>query len=518
MLDGNGARGPSGGQQQAYDARWLSNTALSCPIVVFFLTAPHDHPDRGDTDYVKSVLEALRTTCVTAVHVTGEMDGRSLYDFKALYKDDKFKNLDSDIRKEAVENILSYAKGYQADNKIFHLQLRAPETGCMIHPQELSGLKEAVSKFVITCHEWIQQSNNQERIKQLEYIKYADRTIFLNEADKRESEIENSVISNVTATIPTNLSFDVNAFLRRPANILIFGLIRKDKGFEEGIKIAEELAKISFPIRVVFAGKPYDLTLSRKLIKAKYSDEAQDFGDELKIHQAKELTKYQSELARQELKKLNIDQTDLMLVNDKQSMLDVLEKHGLSGQSRRMSAFYRANLPKELREKITTEFYSQFSYQDSTIKEKNPIDLHFDVDGEKLDELAKTCKYYVKLEKKGFANNSSSIINALCRYLIVFSYKGELTNDAFINGKYKDAMVLLEKKDGEKALDYVQEIISTIDTREKEPQEANRASFEQLKDITESLFCLNKIKVDHINVYQNLLESRSSDANVELGV
>lgn len=137
---------------------------------VLFITAPLEGESRGDTDYVNEVLEALYEKGIKAEFVNGRCahpgDGEELYDTAKLYdsiivdgvKEQCYKHQNSEYRLNAMRRLREFisakVKSSTKQSTAIHLQLRAPETGCMIHPGEIDGLKECVGKFFVTCHEW----------------------------------------------------------------------------------------------------------------------------------------------------------------------------------------------------------------------------------------------------------------------------------------------------------------------------------------------------------------------------
>lgn len=194
-----------------YNLKEDEETSLSAPsmsskkdTIVFFLTTPHDQPNRGDTSYVQSIIEACNRnrefSNYVLEHITEEtiLNNRAkLYRTLDLNQNVKNRTVysisDSEIRKDAVSNIILYIKQRSAnfDFKILHLQLREPETGCAVHSSDLVRFKQVINKIIITCHEWGYYTSVSIQpnylAKQLDRIRLADHTIFLNEADRKQA-------------------------------------------------------------------------------------------------------------------------------------------------------------------------------------------------------------------------------------------------------------------------------------------------------------------------------------------
>ena len=63
----------------------------------------------------------------------------------------------------------------------------------------------------------------------------------------------------------------------------------------------------------------------------------------------------------------------------------------------------------------------------------NNIELHFNVTEEEVRRLAMRCKYAIKLDHKGMANNASAIVSCLGFFLPVFATYGFITDRSFTN-------------------------------------------------------------------------------------
>lgn len=515
-------------------ARALSTSALHAPIVCFFLTSPHDQPNRGDTDYVMSLVNGISSQShgsVYPIHITGShtIDGQPLYNYVSMYANGEYKKTDSPVRTQAVQNIVSFIQLFKNKSKVLHLQLRAPETGCMIHLSDIVNLKKLVNKFFITCHEWTHIEELKSRLSQLPYIKEADHTIFLNKADKKAAAVafqqtytdtgldeHKFSVSCVSSTVRPRVGLKPNS--ERPSNILIFGLIREHKGFEVAIQIAERLNSLAsaHPLRstkVICAGKPQDMDLVRKLLSCpnkKYFGRYREAWVERvsalteefkhtkftnilceKMGMLEHKTKIEKHLRSNGFKNLNLLEKNLKT----QGLLQVKEE------------VQKLSLSEAEKKELGIQFFCEFAREKSPNDSgmNLPIEFYFNVSPEELDELSERCKYCVKLETKGFANNSSSIINALHRKHIVFTNRGTLTAEEFIIGQYKDALVLLPyeampAKDGTIQQNYVDYILDEIARRELDAN-LNMTTVNQVEQVICKLFNIELICCSLLNEY-----------------
>ena len=577
----------------------LSTTCLYNPkVIIYFITAPHEEADRGDTDYVQSVITGINEVVngkFKLRYITGKSrlpsNDQELYNLQALDAEGKntllnpkvYNDFANPLRQKAIANIEEYIKqtDQKAEFKILHLQLRAPETGCMIHPQDLERFKyeSTVSKIAITCHEWMyyvtsaesteREGERKDRIldlrTQLSYFQQADWVMFLNEKDKNhavqvvnsrkllEEEIDwqgttdfSSIcsVSNVVPTLPTKLELDMlktENLLRRPPNILIFGLIRSGKGFEEGIELAK-LIKNHPELKdskVYIAGKPQDLKLTKKILREKWGDNDPKLFEQGVLYQ-EHIERYKKDYAFdlvskviiKYLRKLETDQYNeiqneiknmLTLEKNKKAQVvkEIINILPASGDRDKKTlrqelcaALTKARqfrMPKQITDEIdrimVLSKYEELKKQ--SFEDALPIEVYLSINSELLDSLSQTCKYCVKLEKKGLANNSSSIINALCRKLIIFSNKGGATSEEFLEegGRYSDAVVLPSTTEKFES----QEVFDLILERERDTDQAmNRRTLERMQLSLEELFNNKKIGKDHVEMYLHLKSSSKS--------
>ena len=76
---------------------------------------------------------------------------------------------------------------------------------------------------------------------------------------------------------------------------------------------------------------------------------------------------------------------------------------------------------------------------------KLPVEFHLDVTSDELDTLSCKCQYLYKPEAKGFCDSNSAAINMMARGLITLSQIGYCTDKDYIDGVYKDSVILGRK-------------------------------------------------------------------------
>jgi hypothetical protein len=493
---------------------------------IFHLSAPMEEENRGDTDYVKSVTDAFETQKgpYTIDWITGKttQSSKFLYDVSSLLhsieKVPKYKIQENDERTEAVSNIQNYVELEKSSRKILHLQLRFPETGCMVHFNEI---KKFNIPIVITCHEFfILQS--EQRKETLKYLTLANKVIFFNQRDLDEainftgSKLlrENCSLSQVAPTLKLTKELSTIEVKLTKKNILCFGLMRENKGFDIGIELAKQISSFNLlnpnnsPLnktKVIFAGKPHHEVILKRIVCAKFGLDLSTFhdpnwemdylrslfiGEHLKNFLLGNIGPFSDQsytLLVEEIKKKIISSDNL-----KTAIKNIL---GKNVPTETVLSFY-SSVVQSKQEKLDT----RIKYLVDHYQERNPISWRLNVTPKQLDELAEQSKYCLKIEGKGFANNSTSIVNAISRKLIVFSNIGELTAEEFISGKYKDALVLVNKRSKDKEVPKY--ILDRLIEREgSDSQECNRQTLHAAETVVDELFNEKNIYENHVSVY-----------------
>ncbi len=216
---------------------------------------------------------------------------------------------------------------------------------------------------------------------------------------------------------PTELGEDglLNKLASRSPNILCFGLIRKHKWVEEAISLAKKIQihdKVSS--KVVVAGKVMSssflyfrdlmqelFNISKKAIHVIVNQQLQLFAD----------------CDKEVFSKLH-KPVDLALVDAK------LFLTGKTGLNTFCQQVYH-ELAKSYPEKVKS------------------FEMHCNVPEIKLKEISLQCRYAIKLDNKGMANNASTIISCFGWYLPTITYCGLLTAAEFkLGGKYSDIVIM----------------------------------------------------------------------------
>ncbi len=437
---------------------------------VFIFSGPFEGEHTGDTDYAEKMIDLLKEEKITASYITGSTvaQGAPLYDPKEItyagYGENR-KIIDDDKRKQAVTNVMNHLLSFDGP-KIFHLQLRVPETGCLFLPEDLRRLKELGIQTIVTCHEW--QLNNHRPWYQeqaLEYFQEADKVVFLNQEDashaihfanhRLNTLAEKHSVSAVPITVAITTPPSIEDVLKRDKNIIMFGLIRPNKGFEQGVHLAQEIkAKGLEGCRVLIAGKPtsfhYFINLATPILALNHEDVAN-------LKQA-------------------WDQDPVHFSAFKQAV----------------NLLQQENRPQAL-----------------------PAEFHIDLNEQELQQLMSRSKYAYKPDNKGFANNASAIINLLANGCITFAKWGRVTDRQFLPGEVHENAIILTKEQRSNLQDLSpdpQEVIAHICMRENDPgQKLNRetvhAALRATHDPVQGVFSNNAVTQEAIAVYESLFHN-----------
>lgn len=437
---------------------------------VFFFTGPFEGEHTGDADYTNKVVDLLKKESIKATYIKGSttVNGSELYNPKDITytseNQDRF--IQDDIhRKRAVKNVTDLILSSPGEPKIFHLQLRPPETGCMFLSDDLEYLQKNGVKVVITCHEWkLNDHRMHYQEESLNYFKHADEVIFLNKDDadgavnlakKRMAKFPTEFrVSAVPITVSVENPPTVDAVINREKNILVFGLMRENKGFDQGIGLARKL-KENNPdgLKVILAGKPASLNYLLFLASCAF-----DLNDD-EMQMVKDAWN-KDPLKFTELKKL-------------------------------LLKFENENRPSGL-----------------------PIEFHLNLDEGEMEKLISKCKYAYKPDNKGFANNSSAIINLMANGCITFAKWGMATDKKFLSGgEHANALVLTDEQRPSLG-DFSPtpaEVLAEINRRESDPlQKLNRETAEKALKVTHDpnigVFCNETVFKQTAATYENVIK------------
>ena len=186
---------------------------------------------------------------------------------------------------------------------------------------------------------------------------------------------------------------------RRPPNVLCFGLIRGEKGIDEAIKLGHMLQEGKQDNKVIIAGKFMgSFLLCQKIMKDIY-----------RIDKPADLRGVMQTVLNDHLgvtPKLNLNKVNY----------DTIFTEHFHGDYDSFNAFAA---------KLDTALRKQYPERG-----KN-IELHFNVPEDAVRDLAMDCRYAIKLDHKGMANNASTIVSCLGFYLPTFTSVGMVTGNDF---------------------------------------------------------------------------------------
>lgn len=410
---------------------------------IFYISLPFEQTNSGDVDYCLRSVEFFRMQGVAAEYVTSSKitnydndKAQSLMESLSKDKNNQIKfekaletfyeDLD---RQKLASDVKQYLISDSAANKVLNLQLRPPESGFLLSIEDLRELKESGLRIITTCHEyklndsrpWLQWAINK-------YLDVAEEKYFFSKADSTASlttatqlsplseTLEQNALeiihkfTTVPPTVADNISYFSDAV--RPPNIITFGMIRNNKGFEESIVIAKAITTHieckKHNVRVILTGSSGDeFPLVTKIIMAKFGFEGEDIQQTIS--------------------------TGLKDLADNAGVEELLRSLPNSGQL--------PNLDLQTQVEITNLSLIQLFIQEATKKfvEVLPIDIFLDISEEELPLIFAKAKYAAKYDEKGWANNASSLINILRFGCVLYTGNGMCTDQEDL---IKNAMVL----------------------------------------------------------------------------
>jgi hypothetical protein len=183
------------------------------------------------------------------------------------------------------------------------IHLRPPDTGAFIMPSDIETFKSFGLIVNITVHEY-KQNYTRPHLQQLTHdlLAHADSVLFFNEKDRHnaikasqngytDSKRPNTwpiqkydLSSKASLTVASQILSGVQAYtpewvLAKEPNILCFGTVRPNKGFEEALKLAKEInARVQKNMlsgvipKVFIAGDPQCTQLMKKFLSERYGE------------------------------------------------------------------------------------------------------------------------------------------------------------------------------------------------------------------------------------------------------
>lgn len=245
----------------------------------------------------------------------------------------------------------------------------------------------------------------------------------------------------------TEYNLKIDSYLTKPANIIIFGLIREGKGYEDAIEIIKEVhynnKEVLPTTRLIIVGKPDSLKLLAEIINKKF--------DCLKVITEELLSKIMlSEKGFGDI----IDSVIRSVLDYKletiKNTLTKIKAYSNGIEHVVLEGIMRENKEKNLAlpVKITNPSNLQIFVSEigKVIPEFLPIDIFLDIFAQDLPQIFAQAKYAMKYDEKGWANNASGLINLLSYGCILYTSWGMCTEKEVTEGNYRGAIVLPKSK------------------------------------------------------------------------
>lgn len=215
----------------------------------------------------------------------------------------------------------------------------------------------------------------------------------------------------IKLTIPQPHENHLDILHNRRCNVLQFGIIRGEKGIDEAFELASEFKTLDRDNKVIIVGK---LMVNMDIIKAIF-------------------LKFFPDINSRAFRKM---------LNDYFASQNIKAKNGKTPTRRDLesNAYIEEMIFSHNEEYFNHVFQEFFNTLKNSYPDKfSPIELHFNMPELKLKELAMQCRYAIKFDHKGMANNASTIASCLGVYLPVFTSCGLVTNKEFINFEMSNA-------------------------------------------------------------------------------
>lgn len=253
--------------------------------------------------------------------------------------------------------------------------------------------------------------------------------------------------SGLTRVLPTTaeISSNFQEFLDKAPNIVIFGLIRENKGFEDAISIIREIGdkyKKELPnTRLLVVGKASSCDLLAEILKKKFGLD--------KLKSIEYLSKLLQDIVKSDRfdEKIILDISDFIKKAEEfriNQIKQILYKTGVY-QNGDEESFVQRIKDKATKDLVTLDkpsLLQQFINLLTVIPEILPIDIYLDVSRDELQAIFTKTKYAIKYDEKGWANNASGLINLLAYGTVLYTGWGMCTNTEVVNGNYSQSMVL----------------------------------------------------------------------------
>gem|GEM_PF-5259074 len=426
---------------------------------VVIITAPFEVDRTGDMAYVHMLEKTLKIQGIEVSYLRAADDPSisglvpvSLNTGPEVSLEETFSAL-STIGMTLVDRII---REYDPNEVVINLHLRVPHTGFAFGKDQLQVLKDKGFKICLTIHEFRLNegppSDSERRFQTLELFSqglfdqlhlfsrrefeeftkscFFGLTDFEREVEKAPREIQSSpawiaapsvyestflpskkgaakgledffsthaTVLNIPDLIRPSFPYGLDNLAERRPDIMLLGMIRLNKGEDVAIELARGLRERGLPNRVVIVGRvpaiPFGLDAIVKLLEACYGDAYIPYMDGLSA-----------------------------------ALIPILEE-SVEDHTVRFNALVRSII-KELGEPNL------------------PMDFHIDLSDEEVVRVSESCKFGVRYDWKGMADNASAIINMMGGGLVVFANRGFLTDEATykIGSDAESPLVMLDEE------------------------------------------------------------------------
>lgn len=348
------------------------------------------------------------------INVREEEEKITLFESGSLYTRDFIKKL-KELGVVIVVNCLEYKffkrspKELPRLRELLRQQLAFADGIHFLNEHDLSNFQKTIESLIdsqkIYIHKKLSRLNEEtgyyyrfedEEIKSLEVIQSNSK--FISGIYTVDPLSDQKIVGNAEETNEDNI---VSALTNRVKNILQFGLIRGEKGILESIQLAQELQGKESISKVIVVGKIMgSFMMFRQIIQNIFYNSKEGLTSNLK----KDL--------------LNICKTIDSRINLGNKKVD--------------AAKLKEKFFEDCNEKFNEfcqKVYNKFSEQ-YPLAVKN-LEIYFNLKIEDIHNIVMRCRYALKLDHKGMANNASTIVSCFGFYLPTFTSIGMLTGNDF---------------------------------------------------------------------------------------
>ncbi len=240
----------------------------------FITTEPFYDGQTGDYDYMKQFIHHFSKVTKhpilelnTKNDLNLQMKNYVLEHFTKHVANEKvfmkqYKEFHSNpIRKKVIQSFLKTMLEKKEKNKkqILILEYRAPETGILFYPDDITLFQQYSIDIILVCHEFaINVVRPYLKNITVQLCNSCNLTFFFNQIDYDEAKkfgFQGKYAFTqglITLSIPYDKMIPT---LERPSNIFYFGLIRPNKGFLNILEMAELLKKRNMRMKIYVMGK-----------------------------------------------------------------------------------------------------------------------------------------------------------------------------------------------------------------------------------------------------------------------